>query len=256
MQASIFSMNHEDQSNKPVRLYRVGSQEAYCSKLSQAICIGDQTGIKRLFEEKNSMITIIDLICADKLDPNIQGKKDGNTLLHWAVKENSLNIMELLLIDKHTNPNIKNNAGDTPLGIAVALGKVPATQLLLQYKANTSIITQSLINPGDSYAFLHVAMKGYYDRIKRDDYFQIISLLLSQESINIDQQDGDGKTPLHYAVLLCENQVVELLLKSSHTINTALKDNSGKTAFDYATELKKNIMRDLIWKYQAATVKK
>jgi serine/threonine-protein phosphatase 6 regulatory ankyrin repeat subunit A len=252
-------MNHEDQSNKPVRLYRVGSQEAYCSKLFQAIGIGDQTGIKRLFEEKNSMITIIDLICADKLDPNIQGKKDGNTLLHWAVRENNLNIMELLLIDKHTNPNIKNNAGDTPLGIAVALGKVPATQLLLQYKANTSIITQSLINPGDSYAFLHVAMKGYYDHKAyetKNNYLKIISLLLSQESINIDQQDSDGKTPLHYAVLLCDNQIVGLLLKSSHAINTAIKDNSGKTAFDYATELKKNIMRDLIGKYQVATVKK
>ena len=60
----------------------------------------------------------------------------------------------------------------------------------------------------------------------------------------IDDQDGDGKTALHYAVALDNIRCATMLLNAKANVNVL--DNDGKTPMDIATQLQNNEMMDLI----------
>ena len=57
----------------------------------------------------------------DNIDPNLKDD-DNESLLHYAVKFNSLDFARLLLMH-NANPDLKNNSGDTPLMLACKMGK-------------------------------------------------------------------------------------------------------------------------------------
>ena len=59
-----------------------------------------------------------------------QAAESGRTAL-WAVDHNAVRCVQVLLSDERTDPNIKDDAGDTPLMIAVKWNDVACVELLL-----------------------------------------------------------------------------------------------------------------------------
>ena len=53
------------------------------------------------------------------------------TALGFAVRRNAVNCVQLLISDKRTDPNLKDNRGDSPLMVAVKHNRVACVELLL-----------------------------------------------------------------------------------------------------------------------------
>ena len=61
---------------------------------------------------------------------------------------------------------------------------------------------------------------------------------------NLNHQNNEGKTALHYAVKHEQPSMIQNLL--DHGVDCHIKDNSGKTALDYAREWKRTDLYDLL----------
>lgn len=61
---------------------------------------------------------------------------------------------------------------------------------------------------------------------------------------NLNHQNNEGKTALHYAVKSEKRTMIQNLL--DHGVDCSIKDNSGKTALDYAREWKRTDLYDLL----------
>jgi len=210
------------------------SDKRYGEEITYAILSDDKFEIGSLFKKEGSVSTLNRLLQSKQLDPNIQGSDDGNGLIHCAVNENNTDIMRVLLADESTNRNIKNKAGCTPLGCAVEQGNLLATQLLLDYKANPNIIS-AYKNPDENLCqtVLHTAIARYgmeTQKNNKQNYFGIISLLVSHKGINLEQQDSNGRTPFHYAALCDSKKIISLLLTKQENLNQAIMDKLNKTA--------------------------
>ena len=71
---------------------------------------------------------------------------EGETPLTFAILQNNLNIIELLL-ELGANADFNNSFGLRPLSIAVKLDKLEAVKLLLKYGANITQSYESEISP-------------------------------------------------------------------------------------------------------------
>ncbi|MFP3033778.1 MAG: hypothetical protein ACEY3M_22655, partial [Wolbachia sp.] len=74
---------------------------------------------------------------------------------------------------------------------------------------------------------------------ERDLCLDILKCLIKEPNAQVNLQDYENKTPLHYAERL---KTIEVLL-TREDIDPLVKDDSGKTPFDYAKpEIKKTLM--------------
>lgn len=78
------------------------------------------------------------------------------------------------------------------------------------------------------------------DNEKIESFF---CLLPYYAKFNINIQDATGMTPLHYALLIDNNQIIEALLKEKPDVH--LKDENGENALNLAS----NAQKELINKY-------
>ncbi len=85
---------------------------------------------------------------------------------------------------------------------------------------------------------VHIAVSNTnYD--ERDLCLDILKSLIKEPNAQVNLQDYESKTPLHYAERL---KTIEVLL-TREDIDPLVKDDSGKTPFDYAKpEIKKALM--------------
>ncbi len=85
---------------------------------------------------------------------------------------------------------------------------------------------------------VHIAVSNTnYD--ERDLCLDILKCLIKEPNAQVNLQDYENKTPLHYAERL---KTIEVLL-TREDIDPLVKDDSGKTPFDYARpEIKKTLM--------------
>lgn len=223
----------------------------YCQALCLAIERDDQAAIESLFNISDSTCMIEKLLLSKKLDPNIQGVEKGHALAHWAVRANNPDILAALLADTRTNPDIKNKNGCTPLGFAVAQGRVKETSLLLHYGANPNVITDENTESAqkDRHTILHTAIMACGSMSttfsSKSNYHKVIGLFLLNLTTDPNRVDAQGKTPLHYAVLLRDIKVVELLLDCKR-VDRTIKDKESKTAFDYAHESNNHRLIELL----------
>lgn len=162
----------------------------------------------------------------------------GRTPLHYATLNNSLELMNFLLTNG-INPNIKDYLGKTPLFYAIEHRGTKQLDLLLKYGADPNITD----NNGRS--VLHYAIlwghSSYQDEQKQlklfegEFYYDHIIWLLEVSNLNLNIQDKEGKTPLHYAVKLgWAFPFYELLI---HGADPNVRDNVGKTPLHYAVEI-------------------
>ena len=247
MQLSAFGMNFSlDSANV---FFKGDENGHYGERLSDAIARDDQNAVTALCTIPGSAWKIEYLLSTEQLNANQQSAK-GHALIHWATRGNNPDILEVLLKDPRTNRDIKNKNGCTPLGFAVAQGRVGITKLLLDHRADPNIVNENEEHQGDHHSILHSAIMGYacMNVSYRIDYFNIIKLLLADRRTWVNNQDINGKTPLHYAVLLGSPALVNLLLCCNRVAQGA-KDNNNKTPLDYARETKNQKLIKLLLNY-------
>jgi ankyrin repeat protein/SAM-dependent methyltransferase len=163
---------------------------------------------------------------------------DGNTPLHIATLFGNIENLSVIL---KANPDIDvlNTEGYTPLHLAVQRPENEETvEILLQHGADTKITDPS----GRNALLVSVAsyQRGY------------IETLVSR-GIDIDSQDNDGNTALHYPLtnvlknnmylLYCKGVLKILMEKGA---DPHIKNNEGKSPIDLAVESKENELIDLL----------
>jgi ankyrin repeat protein len=150
---------------------------------------------------------------ADLDEPQV----DGTTALHWAVRQDDLEIAKLL-IDAGANVKAANRYGVTPLSLACVNGNASIVELLLTAGAdpNTAL-------PGGETALMTAARTGNPGAVQ--------SLIAHGANVNA-REARRGQTPLMWAAAEGNVEVVEALLKAGADLHARL--DSGFTALLFA----------------------
>jgi ankyrin repeat protein len=142
------------------------------------------------------------------------GEETRQKELFKAVTENRVEDVEALLqfdLELHR----RNSSGATVLHRAVADNSVDIVRLLVQHKAPVNIVDNNGSTP------LHTALS------RRPANFEIVQLLLAEDSSQINSQSTNGMTPLLLAVQGGSGDCVEFLIGSG--ADYTLKNKAGQT---------------------------
>lgn len=161
---------------------------------------------------------VIRLLCQHGAEVDLLDQ-DGLSPLGIAVGSQHHDIAKALL-QCNANPNIVSVYMKPPIVQAAANGDIPMVKLLLEGGAR-------LDNPPsrDS-ALIEASDAGHVEMVR----------FLLDRNMRVDQQDGNGNTPLMLASTMGHAKVVELLL--ARGANPNCTDKKGLTAFHRAFDLR------------------
>lgn len=173
-----------------------------------------------------------------KYSPNIQDK-DGHTALYHALLHQGINpnmkLLELLL--KVVNPNVQDKQGQTALHHACGIYNaafLPTFIALMDAGADGNIKDDS------QRSALHLlAQRASYGQEDVKDLYKIMALLIEKGG-KVNQKSWGERTVLHHALIgFCyegrsNKKVLELLIPLMDDINA--QDKDGNTYLHYAVE--------------------
>ncbi|WP_353283592.1 ankyrin repeat domain-containing protein [Wolbachia endosymbiont (group A) of Pogonocherus hispidulus] len=159
-----------------------------------------------------------------------------HTPLHLAAGIGHENVVKILVEEGSAEIDVFDARNQTPMHYAVNNKKLEIVKLLLKLGAdvNSARIGQNSMKLSP----VHIAVSNAnYD--ERDLCLDILKCLIKEPNAQVNLQDYENKTPLHYAERL---KTIEVLL-TREDIDPLVKDDSGKTPFDYAKpEIKKALV--------------
>ena len=138
-----------------------------------------------------------------------QKNAQGQSLLHIAAVKNDGEMVQFLIAMK-ADTEIKNNEGETPMSAAVAAGSFDATKVLAEAGASIFAVNSANVT------VYEIARKKSPDAL---------SAIISKKTVA--EQDTAGKTALHYAAGLADEQAVTVILAAGGAISVA--DATGAT---------------------------
>ncbi|KAB2977718.1 MULTISPECIES: ankyrin repeat domain-containing protein [unclassified Wolbachia] len=159
-----------------------------------------------------------------------------HTPLHLAAGIGHENVVKVLVEEGSAEIDVFDARNQTPMHYAVNNKKLEIVKLLLELGAdvNSARVGQNSMKLSP----VHIAVSNTnYD--ERDLCLDILKCLIKEPNAQVNLQDYENRTPLHYAERL---KTIEVLL-TREDIDPLVKDDSGKTPFDYAKpEIKKALM--------------
>ena len=172
------------------------------------------------------------VLAAHGLDVNSLILEKGDTFLHYAVGEGSLEMVEHL-INNGARVNVANRYGYTPLDEAKTFGNTDIVALLEEAGATQGKVFSIKVAPtaeGDAAplnppVLLTAARMGQTETI----------VLLLDRGANIEAENDIGWTALMLAALNGNTETVRLLLDKGADIEA--KDNKGRTALMLAVRM-------------------
>ncbi len=203
-------------------------------------------------------VEMITLLLKYGADVNARDAR-GRTPLHYAVAAGRNT--EVLLLHG-ADPNAQDDLGNTPLHYAVRRRDEHAVRLLLMYFADPRIRNKKCMSPIDvarkkglhwyelvklmeevvrrrRYAALTSCVPGkrtpLHEAIEVRDLNAVYESLLPLGSVDVC--DEVGRTPLHYAAMLCGDksvEIVKMILEPWRGTNVNVKDVYGRTPLHYA----------------------
>lgn len=147
-----------------------------------------------------------------------ENDKLGCTPLHSAVLTRNKKILNLLL-DAGADINISNNKNQTVLQYALRKRDFEMAQLLLVAGADVNIGFWDQGRTALHYVVINY-QSDFYDRQRS------VTELLLKKGADVNAQDHEGKTPLHYSVELPNLVITKLLLNFQANVN--IKDNQDE----------------------------
>lgn len=171
------------------------------------------------------------------------------TALHDAVQRQNAPLVELLLKSDGVDVNVTNKDGLTPLHLAVSQVRPDMTDLLLAAgvaldvpdgksctplyyaAANGSIrMVKSLLNAMKA-AEQEPVLDGIVSIAAENGHARVLELIIAAGG-DVNERDGQGRTPLMKAALANADEVLKLLLQAG--AKPDLADNYGMQAYDHA----------------------
>jgi ankyrin repeat protein len=161
----------------------------------------------------NDVATVKNLL-SKGVSPNTTDPK-GDPMLNLAIKDKSVDVINLLITNQATDVDLSNKSGETPLMIASINGDLPVVKsLVLQRKAQIDHI---------GWTPLHYACaNGHLD----------IAQFLIANGASIDSLSQGNTTPLMMAVQSGNEVLVKLLLDKGADLQ--LRNSQGLSAIDIA----------------------
>jgi len=160
------------------------------------------------------------LLEKENIDINNKDKNVGDSILHFAIIKEYLNIINFLLQYENININIKNYNNETPLHYACIVNNLNIVKVLLEGGANPNNINLQNQNS--------LQYSVYY---AKDNYnIQIIKELLNHH-VNINHTDLNLWNSLH---LICNNinissekqiEIVKTLIDNGVNFHTKTEEN-------------------------------
>ena len=161
---------------------------------------------------------IINKMFVYKLITNNSTNVNQVSLLTFAVLENNLYLVSLLLKMKSTKINTVSNINNkTPLYYAIKLGFISIVKLLLK---NENIKTNIKSTKYENTPLMLAVKKGKYKMVKE---------LLKHKDTDINTQDIKKETPLMVAIQKEKLYIAYLLLKETN-IDLKIKNRNNQTA--------------------------
>ncbi|XP_067648833.1 serine/threonine-protein phosphatase 6 regulatory ankyrin repeat subunit A-like [Haliotis asinina] len=148
-----------------------------------------------------------------------QRNVDHDTVLHWACRGGHLDMVKYLLSQCSVDINSRGKDGQNPLMAAVLCRHTDVSQLLMSMGANLSHVDDfgsNVLHWGCRYGALDV-----------------MKTVLSQDTVDINSSEHDGKTPLMKAAYYGKRNVFDLLV--SKGCLTHLVDVEGNTILHLAS---------------------
>jgi len=173
-----------------------------------------------LTEAKNPLINAIINNDIETVKSFIKSKNININILNYAIKENNIEIV-LLLLENGADVNAKNNNGETCLYYATKENNIEIVQLLLENGADINAINNYGKTP-----LIYSIWSNNKDIVE----------LLIQKGADVNAKNNYGDTPLYYAIKENNKDIVELLIQKGADVNAI--NNYGDTPLYYA--IKKN----------------
>lgn len=170
---------------------------------------------------------------------NILGCKNeaGDTALHLAARHGHGAAVEVLISAAAEPAAELNNAGVSPLYLAVISGSVQAV------RAITTCKDASSLGPGAQNA-LHAAIF---------QSSEMVHLLLEWRPALADQVDSGGSSPLHFASSDGDRTIVKAILRASPPSTVYKKDSDGLSALHVAARMgHRRVVKDMLRSYPDA----
>lgn len=168
----------------------------------------------------------------------------GRTPLSHAAECNSYRSVELLL-QSGAEYTSEDDSGRTPLVYAVEAGHCATTVRLVRHIGNgkqalilasrmgQAKIVSKLMTMGKDVAWEDENLRDLLLRSARDGRDDIVRVLLRLHKVEVDTQNGDGRTPLSLAAEMGHCNIIRILLRCG--AKRGLKDKQGQSPVDYAS---------------------
>ncbi|CCM10365.1 exported protein of unknown function [Cardinium endosymbiont cEper1 of Encarsia pergandiella] len=203
----------------PLQLAIQQNRKDLVQLLLQAGAMCNVTPSPLLLAIKGRSLPIIRLLLEQKQIVETQDK-NGYTGFHWAVKQNSVAIFQLLLRSGRFNINAKAANGATPLHLIVANKKSKLLKTLRHLPLLEVNIQDRIGNTPLHYAVV-------------TNQLEAVNGLLRYPALDVNIPNHLGKTSLHYAVQYRHTAIVKKLLV--HVGNgLSIQDKEGITPLELA----------------------
>ncbi|CAB0042756.1 unnamed protein product [Trichogramma brassicae] len=164
-------------------------------------------------------------------DPNVTDEKESTPLHIICQREESFDGQSLALAElffkindeKHqlVEMSARNEAGDTPLHLALVSGNKKMVELLLRRGAHSNLANAEGSTP------LHVICNNYGDDDDDDDGMMDLFFRINddiRQTVRIDSRDKKGSRPLHLALARGNKKATESLLRRGARPNSSNED--------------------------------
>jgi ankyrin repeat protein len=171
---------------------------------------------------------VVRLLLARGADQTRQDADDGSTALHWATGSHNSSradtVVFLLLAAPGADAAIamRDSEGVSPLARASSSGRAAAVAALLGHSAASRAMLNEPDSRGQTPLMLAVSART-------PSHFDTVRLLL-ERGAKLEQQDKSGRTAMHVAAVLGNDQLLEAMCTAPGARAVlALQDNEGLT---------------------------